>query len=78
VPPSARPGCAPWLGSDDQADGRSVTVLVRGGPPPLLAHALIMGLSAGVAVQGTPAKRMFAASELRSASLASRDILFRS
>jgi hypothetical protein len=46
------------------------------GPRPACTR-LIMGLSAGMVVQRTPAKRMFAPSELPSASLASRDILFR-
>jgi hypothetical protein len=76
VPPSARPGCAPWLGSDDQAEWPFVPVLVATRSSPLLAHALIMGLSAGVVVQRIPAKRMFAASERPSASLPSPDVLF--
>ena len=69
--PSARPGCAP-----DRIEWPFVTVLVATRSSPLLAHALIMRVNAGVVVQRIPAKRMFAASELPSASLPIWDILF--
>ena len=58
---AARLGCA--LGSAPRNNGwRSFTVLVA--TRSLLADALIMGFIAGVVVRRTPAKRMFAASEL--------------
>jgi len=65
-----------WL----RAPAANVYLRTRPGYPVirewLLVQRLAMGLSAGVVVQRTSAKRMFAASEPPSASLASRDILF--
>jgi hypothetical protein len=65
--------------SEDRAEGSWCFVLAcdRGrGSRPCLDAAAAVPLYANVVVQRTPGKRMFAASELPSASLASRDILF--